>query len=545
MTSELDLRAYLSVFRRRRAIIAATVVLFVVLGLALAYLRMPVYTAEARVILRGRIAETASPVVVLGRDPARAMQTEIEVFKSQPIRDAVAKQLGSVPEATVRPVGQTDVISISASSAVARLAAEAANAYAVAYVDLRQQQAAADLDAAAQEVQPQIDELQGQIDEIAERIDDAPLPQRNELARALDPERDALVERQGQLTERLIQLRLETRLDGGGARVLSAAVPPQAPANASLAQHVVVALLLGLFTGLGVALLVDYFDDSIKTTSDVERLSGGVAVLAEIPIVPGWKARNRVHLESIAEPGSAVAEAYRTLRTAVQFLSVPSPIRLLQVTSAVPGEGKSTTVANLAVALASAGQRVIVVGCDLRRPRVHEFFGVANDVGFTSVLLGSTPLGGVLQRVPGVDRLRILASGPLAPNPSELLGSMRAAELFGELRGRADIVLVDSPPVLPVTDAALLGAHVDACLLTAVPGSSTAKELVRSLAILERVDVRILGFVLNGVRLDDSSVYARSTYAVSSRPEIDHSPVAYGPEGWGRSRPAAVSQVWP
>src|SRR5207249_10429878 len=134
----------------------------------------------------------------------------------------------------------------------------------------------------------------------------------------------------------------------------------------------------------------------------------------------------------------------------IQFMGLDQTLKTVQVTSPSPGEGKTTTLANLGVVLSRAGQNVILVCCDLRRPRIHEFFGLSNEVGFTSVLLGDTPLSAALRKVPDEERLMVLASGPEPPNPSELLSGTRAVEVFTALQGMADIVLIDSPPVLPV-----------------------------------------------------------------------------------------------
>jgi capsular exopolysaccharide synthesis family protein len=197
------------------------------------------------------------------------------------------------------------------------------------------------------------------------------------------------------------------------------------------------------------------------------------------------------------DPGSTETEAYRTIRTSIQFMGLDHPLRTVQVTSAQPGEGKTTTLANLAVVLARAGQRVVVVCCDLRRPRVHEFFGLSNAVGFTSVLLGEVPLSQALQRVPGEERLALLASGPEPPNPSELLSGMRAVEIFTALQGLADIVLIDSPPVLPVADAAVVSTRVDGTLLVASVGSSTRKHVHRAMEMLRQVEAPVIGAILN------------------------------------------------
>src|SRR3954451_13891935 len=177
----------------------------------------------------------------------------------------------------------------------------------------------------------------------------------------------------------------------------------------------------------------------------------------------------------------------------------------VQVTSPRAAEGKTTTLANLAVALARAGQRVVMVDCDLRRPRIHDFFGVTNEVGFTSVLLGELPLSEAVQEVPGERLLMLLASGMLPPNPSELLASQRTVQILAALQSESDVVLIDSPPMLPVTDAAVLCARVDATLLVTRAGTTGRRELARAIELLHQVDAPLVGTVFNGV--SDESAY--------------------------------------
>jgi len=168
------------------------------------------------------------------------------------------------------------------------------------------------------------------------------------------------------------------------------------------------------------------------------------------------------------------------------------------------------------VALARAGQRVIIVCCDLRRPRIHEFFGLSNDSGFTSVLLGKVPLSAALQKVPGQARLSVMASGPLPPNPSELLSSKRTVEVITSLQAEADIVLIDSPPVLPVTDALVLSGRVDATILVCVSGATTRKDAARAVELLEQVDAPLVGTVLNGVSAANTYGYGGQYYRYQS-----------------------------
>jgi len=209
-------------------------------------------------------------------------------------------------------------------------------------------------------------------------------------------------------------------------------------------------------------------------------------------------------LVTISNPRSPISEAYRTLRTNLEFASLDKPLRTMVVTSAGPEEGKSTTLANLAVTLAQAVQKVILVDCDLRRPSQHEIFRVGNGVGLTSMVVDEEAFKNVpLQETP-VPNLKLLPSGPLPPNPSELLGSRRMGEIIATLRERADLVLFDAPPIIAVTDAAVLASKVDGVLLVINAGTTKRDHAQRAKALLEKVNARLVGAVLNNVRMDIS-----------------------------------------
>jgi capsular exopolysaccharide synthesis family protein len=285
----------------------------------------------------------------------------------------------------------------------------------------------------------------------------------------------------------------------GGPEILARSEVPENPINKTPVRNGVAGLALGILLGVAFAFLREYLDDSVKTKEDLERASG-LTVVGLIPDLPDWKNRKATPLVTMASPRSHAAEAYRTVRTSLEFLSLEHPISSVQVTSALAAEGKTTTLANLAVTFAKGGQRVIVLCCDLRRPRVHEFFGLDNRIGFTSVLLGETPLAEAIQEVP-TDGLpvRLLASGPLPPNPAELLSSGRAASVIEALHDRCDLLLIDSPPVLPVTDALVIAGLVDAVLLVGDSGSTTKRSLTRAVELLRQVDAPLAGSVLNGV----------------------------------------------
>ncbi len=212
-------------------------------------------------------------------------------------------------------------------------------------------------------------------------------------------------------------------------------------------------------------------------------------------------------LVTISNPRSPVAEAYRALRTNLEFSGLDKPLRSMVVTSASPDEGKSTTLANLAVTVAQAGKRVILVDCDLRRPSLHQIFNVRNNMGITDLMRDESLMSNPpLQDTP-VPSLKLLTSGQLPPNPAELLGSRRMSEIIACLLGQADVVLFDTPPIIAVTDAALLSAKVDGVILVVGAGKTRREHARKAKALLDKVNARLVGTVLNNVRFDSSLQY--------------------------------------
>jgi len=208
------------------------------------------------------------------------------------------------------------------------------------------------------------------------------------------------------------------------------------------------------------------------------------------------------HLITVADPRSPISEAYRALRTNLDFSSLDRPIRTMLVTSAGPEEGKSTVLANLAVTTAQAGKKVILVDGDLRRPTLHHIFNLKNDVGLTTMVVDDAAMESPPLQDTGIEGLQLLPSGPLPPNPSELLGSRRMEEIIAVLLERADIVFFDAPPVVAVTDAAVLATKVDGVLLVINAGRTRRDYARAARARLEKVNANLLGAVLNNVRFD-------------------------------------------
>lgn len=298
-------------------------------------------------------------------------------------------------------------------------------------------------------------------------------------------------------TELVTEVReLETPEDGGspsaGVKIFqeadasSAAVTPKTKRNLALGAAV------GLLLGIALAVLRDRLDNTIKGRREIEAISGK-ALVGTIPFDKERKTHPAVDFQDLAQ--SASAEAFRELRTNLQFLEVDHPPRVIVVTSAIPSEGKTTTAVNLAVALAEAGHHVALVEGDLRRPRVSKYMGLIGSVGMSTVLAGQATVEEVLQPTK-YEGLQAMASGPIPPNPSELLGSEASRALLVELRSRFDYVIVDGAPLLPVTDSAVLTTHADGALLVTRYGHTKSNELARAIGNLETIGARVLGVVL-------------------------------------------------
>jgi len=209
----------------------------------------------------------------------------------------------------------------------------------------------------------------------------------------------------------------------------------------------------------------------------------------------------------VNEPRSPAAEAYRTLRVNIQFASPDKPLKTILATSTSPEEGKSTTIANLAIALAETGAPTLLVDCDLRRPSLHTLFGLPNEAGLTSLMLAGTDLaaGSLPLQATGVENLRLLTSGPLPPNPAELLASRRMSELLVLLAEQATYVLIDTPPIIAVADAAVPAARVDGVLLVVRAGKTRRDLALKARKMLDHVKANVVGVIITDARLEGSA----------------------------------------
>lgn len=314
------------------------------------------------------------------------------------------------------------------------------------------------------------------------------------------------------LMEKYEEARISEAGKLGNVRVIDRAEVPALPVGPRRLMNIVFGALLGLCFGVGIALFLEYLDTSIKTTYEVEKILA-LPVLGSIPAIDLENVSTRTGqakgdangVTAIAErlishhlPRSPISEAYRMLRTNLQFLNPDRPIRSILVTSAGPSEGKTTTAANLAITMAQVGARTLLVDGDLRRPMVAGVFGIDGQPGLTELLIREGDLKKVA-RPSGIENLLIVPAGTLPPNPSELLGSQKMKAVIEAMKGCCDLVIFDCPPVITVTDAAVLAAEADIVLLVVQSGKTDREMAKRAKVLLNNVKANIAGVVLNNI----------------------------------------------
>jgi capsular exopolysaccharide synthesis family protein len=302
----------------------------------------------------------------------------------------------------------------------------------------------------------------------------------------------------------------------GGVNTLQVVEPanlPTAPIGPNKGATILLAAVIGFVLAAGAAYLLEYLDDTLKSPDDV-KAALKLSTLGTITRIDGEQPETK--LIAALQPASPNAEAYRVLRTNLQFSTLDSPLRTLAVTSPQPLEGKSTTLANLAVVLAQQGKRVVVVDTDLRRPTQHRIFGVPNNTGLTTAVLQEPPASDGLLKETVQENLWLLTTGPLPPYPAELLGSRRFAAVVEDLKARADVVLFDTPPVLSVADAAILASQVDGVLLVVDAGVTRRGKAVQAREALDKVGAKVLGVSLNRVSAHQSDYYYYYSYTPHS-----------------------------
>lgn len=289
---------------------------------------------------------------------------------------------------------------------------------------------------------------------------------------------------------------------------IEAAAVPSKPIRPQPVANVGFGIVIGLMLAGGIAFLIEYIDDTIRTPEDVERILG-LPVIGYIGDMNDGSAEfEEIHV--VKRPRSPIAEAFRSLRTNLEFTNVDKSLNTILITSSGPAEGKTTVSSNLAAIIAQSGRRVLIIDADMRRPRLHSVFGVSNRVGLSALFRGDTSVRSVMQEAPGIPGVWVITSGVLPPNPTELLASAKMDLILIEARRDVDVIIVDSPPAL-VADFQVLATKLDGVLLVIQPGQTRADNAIAMLEQLNRVNARTLGIVFNKIP-HDSYYYGGYNY---------------------------------
>ncbi len=317
----------------------------------------------------------------------------------------------------------------------------------------------------------------------------------------------------------------------GQVRLIDPARPPQEPVRPRKKLNLILGFIVGLGLGVGLTFLFEYMNNTVRSIEDIEKI--GVTVLGSIPMISEEEAVKRMkvlpasmngkngavdspearrmvsRLITHFAPKSPISEAYRTFRTNIQYTKLDRDLKALLVTSPGPGEGKSTSVANLAITMAQMGSKVLLIDSDLRRPILHSIFNIDRRVGLSNVLVGRATIEEAAQTTE-IENLFVMPCGTLPPNPSELLGSSAMKTTLDAMKEKFDIVLFDSPPIIAVTDAAVLSSQLDGVILVIKSGQTDREAAFRAYTLLKNVKTRILGALLNGVHIE--SMYGSYYY---------------------------------
>ncbi len=406
----------------------------------------------------------------------------------------------------VSPIQNTQLIEIKVQHTDPVAAANIANKLVSVFSDQNTELQASRYAASKESMSAQLAKLEDQIQHTETSISELGFPRTESGKAELERFQNELAQYQTSYTALLQSyegLRLAEAKTVSNIVQVEAAVIPTGPIKPHIMVNTFLAGIVGAMLAIGIVFLIEYLDDTIKSTEETSQALG-------LPVI-GFLARIEDHIigtpHVILQPRSPIAEAFRSLRSNIQFAGFDRPIRCLLVTSPGPEEGKSTVAANLAVVMAQGGKRVLLLDADLRKPRLHHIMGVPNRLGLSDFFMRHpSELGGIIRRLEEKD-LYLVTSGKLPPNPAELLGSERILQIINMLKEKYDFIILDSPPVGVVTDPTVLASRVDGVLLVVEPKKTQLGAAVQAVEQLRRADANLIGVVFNNVPIKYAGYY--------------------------------------
>jgi polysaccharide biosynthesis transport protein len=498
----VDPRQELAIIRRSWKVVLLVGVLAAVVAFVASNAMSKTYESSSRLLV-GQALQAANPDVNLFQTSTNLAQTYAVIGETRQLLGQVRTNLkldvsleDLISQVSVRPVQGQPMIDINASANSAETAAAIANEIAAELIARAPTIGASEPDTAS--TQQDLKDTSEQITQTRNQI------QALLAVAQLTPDEQARLD---VLQARILQLRATyadllqsaTTVAANRVSVIDPAVVPLEASSPKVLLNTVLAGILGMLLAIGVVYLLEHLDNRMKSAEHVETVTG-VPNLGTILRMPGPADREPFYrMATLLYPRSPAAEAFRTIRTNIEFASIDKPFRTIAVTSAAPGEGKTVTASNLAVAFAQSGRKTILVDADLRRPGVHDMFSLANAAGLTDLVHSDTIRVDDVMRRTDNPNLTVITAGIVPPNPAELLGSARMEVILDRLRDKAEIIVFDTAPVGAVTDAAILAAKSDATLFVVQPYKTTERTVRRGREALAKVNARVIGTVLNNV----------------------------------------------
>jgi len=511
--TELDLRQYMSILWKGKWIIILCTLLAVAVGFTLIFTMPPTYEATAKIlIVEQNISSEVFDQYIPEYSGSREVnfQTQMEIINSRQFREEVIKRLSLnikpdelEDKIQINRVMGANVVDISVQDNDPQLAADIANILSEIYIEW-----------VSENYQQDIKELLGEIDlkviDSKEKLDDASREiskleeSGKDIPESLRKELEMYSSLYVMLSEKYENLRISETVGDSFATVIETAVVPKGSIKPNKRLYMASSFLIGLLLGCGIILLREVLDNTIKSSSDVKRYYG-LNTISQIAYDKSYDTKKR-ELIVLKEPNSQTSESIRELRTNLGYFNIDKKNKIIGVTSAQLEEGKSFVSANLAVTLAQSGIKTLLLNADFRKPVIHKYFNFNNSSGITSILTGYSKLSEEV-RSTEIENLHFLASGPIPPNPVELLESDLMSKMLTALSEKYDYIIVDTPPIVPVTDLMVLARKIDSILIVARVGKVTKSVVLQAVEKLEMVKSRVLGVVLNGIVRKGSYYY--------------------------------------
>jgi len=516
----MELRQYLHLIWKWIWLVAISVVIAASASYYASRSATPLYRTHATLMV-GRAIEDPNPTSYELYTGQQLANTYIELVKREPVINGAIEQLGLdmdwrslAGRVSARLIPDTQLIEVSVIDSDPLRAKVLADTVAEQLI-LQTPANTSDIGAEIADFsQTQLNELKTKIENSQDEI----LLQKIELdaansARQIDSLQNKINLLEAKISDwQKTYSTLLATIRGGdinALRVVETATIPTTPFSPNVLMNVVTASAIGFVLALGGAFLIEYLDDSVKSPEDVERITS-LSTIGGIAHIEGEDYSEK--LVTANAPMLPISEAFRVLRTNLQFSFVDEPANSISVTSPGPTEGKSITLANLAVVMAQSGRKVIIVDTDLRRPVQHRIFNLPNRHGLSDVVVDTKVSVSEQVQETSIENLYLLSSGALPPNPAELLGSSRMKAIIGDLESDFDLVIFDSPPVLVVADSVILGSYVDGVIIISDVGRTRSAELKRSVEELQRGRANVVGVVLNRVSSRASGYYYNHNY---------------------------------